>query len=43
MANGMVFVRQSIFALFSFLSVLACRNLEHLGFVLAIDLPMPLR
>jgi len=43
MANGMAFLRQSIFTLFSFPSVLACRNLEHLGFVLAIDLRMHLR
>jgi hypothetical protein len=32
LANGMAFLRQAI-SLYSFLSVFAGRNLEHLGFV----------
>jgi hypothetical protein len=35
----MAFTKQAVFTLFSSLSVLACRNLEHFGFFLAIDLP----
>jgi hypothetical protein len=43
MANNVAFIRQPILALFSSLFVLPCRNLEHFGFVLAIDLPTRLR
>jgi hypothetical protein len=38
MANNMAFTRQPIVPLFSSLFILPCRNFEHFGFVLAIDL-----